>query len=713
MKKIVLLITTLSIAVACAIDPHIPSNIWDGVTITEPGVDPTKKYYLIRVPGNLAWLAEQEEITKNIKFVNHQNMGNHPYKGIQKFDGILDGDNKSIRNLNIDTSSGNTPAALIKEVTGNLTMQRLTLEGGKITGKTNAAAFIGTATGQENGQLTIILDNLSTNYTLTSDDGNVGGLIASVTYSDVTITNSKNLGTIVTKTTSIESSIGGAIGSITNSDINISNYENTLTLSTGGNVGGIIGKSSENVIIGDNLTNSGAINSVGGSAGGIIGTSIDTGLTTNNLTNSGVITSNTKSAGGIIGESTGSIGSEMTNANNTGNITGYNGSVGGIIGLLNGSARNMMTNIKSTGIINNDNGSVGGIIGESLNSNTTTDNVTNTGKITRTGTNETAIGSAGGIIGSNIGGTSNLTTTLNKTYNTGSVSNINSTAGGIIGYQKSGDLGTTETNIEGSSNKGDVTSNKGSTGGIIGFNSSGTGLNTTTISKSHNTGTLTSTNGYSGGIIGESINNVTVIITDVYNTGDISGDNKTGSNYAGGIIGYNNSNTNTTTIKLTFNMGNVESKVTGNSSGRTNAGGIIGHQESNASSPNVNNIENVYNIGTISSALISGGIVGINANVKTKIDTSFNYSDVKGSTKGAIIGSATGGSNTYTNNFWYATNSSNKPTAVQSAGAELSFDNFINDTSFPTWDFTNTWEILPGAKYPTLKSNKEPVEATE
>ena len=661
MKKIVLLITTLSIAVSCAIDPHIPSNIWDGVTITEPGVDPTKKYYLIRVPGNLAWLAEQEEIKKNIKFLNHQNMGNHPYKGIQKFDGILDGDNKSIRNLNIDTSSGNTPAALIKEVTGDLTMQRLTLEGGKITGKTNVAAFIGTATGQENGKLTIILDNLSTNDTLTSDEGNVGGLIASVTYSDVTITNSKNLGTIVTKTTSIESSIGGAIGSITNSDINISNYENTLTLSTGGNVGGIIGKSSDNTIIGDNLTNSGAINSVDGSAGGIIGDSINTGLTTSNLTNSGVITSNTKSAGGIIGESTGSIGSTMTNANNTGNITGYNGSVGGIIGLLNGSARNMMTNIKSTGIINNDNGSVGGIIGESVNSNITTDNVTNTGKITRTGTNETAIGSAGGVIGYNISGTTQNTTNLVKAYNTG-----------------------------------DVTSNNGSTGGIIGFNSSGTGVNTTTISKSHNKGNVISSDNSSGGIIGLNDKDTNTDITDTYNTGDITGYQNTG-----GIIGNNNTGTtNTTTIATTFNKGKVESKST--DGGNNYAGGIVGNNKETLI------ITNAYNTGTITTTrAISAGIIANTVPKEVTVATSFNYANLKGSTQGAIIGT---GTITGTNNFW---NTLGTEPIRPTGGTEIEVSNFATQSSFTNWDFPDTWEILTGAKYPTLQNNKEPVEATE
>ena len=44
------------------------------------------------------------------------------------------------------------------------------------------------------------------------------------------------------------------------------------------------------------------------------------------------------------------------------------------------------------------------------------------------------------------------------------------------------------------------------------------------------------------------------------------------------------------------------------------------------------------------------------------------------------------------------------------AGTELTVDTFKLKKTFTAknWDFTNTWEILDGALYPTLKTNPNP-----
>ena len=252
---------------------------WDGSSI-EPELSTDGNYYLIDIAPNLAWLSDQTvKIKKNVRFTNDIDMANRSFKGIKEFGGIFDGDNYTVKNLNIDKTSSINTFALIENITEDSTIKYLTLNTGKVTGvndtnieSDNISAFIGSITGTTENKIKIIIDNSTTNLGLTSNNSNngasvyIGGFIAHIRDADISITNSKNLGSINNPNDGDAIYAGGIIGySVDNSMIDISGSSNqgditvkATAIYAGGLIGSNIGDNSGNISI-INTYNTGVI----------------------------------------------------------------------------------------------------------------------------------------------------------------------------------------------------------------------------------------------------------------------------------------------------------------------------------------------------------------------------------------------------------------------------------------------------------------------
>ena len=631
MKKILLIVTLLTILIACQTDGSDDNSgtgvtggsAWNGTTMTEPTI--VNNYYLISEPAHLAWLAgkddtlrsEQQPIDINIRFTADIDMGNKPFKGIKKFQGIVDGDNKSIKNLVIeDPLEKFSNIALIREVTGNTTIKYLTLANGTSIGTDSAAGFVADFTTVSGNDFSLIIDNSTNNLKVSSSiSASIGGFIGKALNVKIIITNSKNIADIIITNSDRFPYIGGFIGEGSNSDITITDSFNTGNLTSGPD---------------------GSI-----------------------------------AIGGIIGDGQATI----TNTHNTGDITGSskdgNADAGGIIG----SGSGIITNVYNTGTIKSS-------------------DVT------------------GGIIGDGYG-------TIKNSYNKGDLSSYN--AGGIIGNSGSGGA----VNITDSYNEGNISNTiigiEITLGGIIGRNINQNVI----IDNSYNSGDITNTNELSdkyltifiGGIIGRSFGglNITTDISYSHNTGNIN-NRSHGNNNIAGILGDNHGGNMSVTVKKSYNTG----IITNNSSSKyNNVAGIYGTNNSKMAT-----ITDTYNTGNITSNAtsdISSNYVGGIASKHTTIEKSFSYGNIKTAGNvdefkviaGAIVGEliktvhpTINGTTTYTNNFWYAPTT---PTAstIQTGGAYLTAIEFKEVSKFTGWDIDKTgsaWEMLPSAKYPTLKA---------
>ena len=171
---------------------------------------------------------------------------------------------------------------------------------------------------------------------------------------------------------------------------------------------------------------------------------------------------------------------------------------------------------------------------------------------------------AGGLVGSNIGGT------VSNCYSTGSVTGFWYAGGGLIGYNQGG----TNTNsystcrVNGNDiyaggligdNDGSTITNCYSTGSVTGYDVVG-GLSGessySTVSNCYSTGSVNGTINI-GGLVGRNWGSA---ITNCYSTGSV-----TGSNFVGGLVGQNRRN----------NITNCYS--TGSVTGSNNVGGLVGY----------------------------------------------------------------------------------------------------------------------------------------
>lgn len=481
---------------------------------------------------------------------------------------------------------------------------------------------------------------------------------------------------------------------------NISIKESVIINATTEGTAGIVGYNTETI---ENCSNSGKINGVK-HVGGIVGYNTKTiencsnngeiignvrtaGICGNlsegfikNCTNSGKITGATEYTGGIVGENY----AVVQDCSNSGEIIG-NARTGGIVG----QSRSIIQNCNNTGTITG-NTATGGITGWNYNVAEIT-NSYNNGEVKASGIR------MGGIAGINLG-------SIVQSYNIGTISAEKSTnrIGGIAGANQlnSGGIGT----IKKCYNTGRIEAVEGCyrIGGIAGENISGA-----FIEETYNTADIMLVDvSYAGGISGY----VSGIISYVYNKGNIICDGPKGkfiggiggyitisgslenaynigqvkgSERVGGIVGLNNKDVNNC-----YNFGEVGIMETTEITENKYCGGVIGWNAGNInncynkgnikeasideiysyyggiSGRNLANISNCYNYGEVGTQIVeaksfTGGIVGRNGTVSEEeevnvgyINTCYNYANVYGEKRGAIVGNNVNGNIT---NCWYLT----------------------------------------------------------
>ena len=222
-------------------------------------------------------------------------------------------------------------------------------------------------------------------------------------------------------------------------------------------------------------------------------------------------------------------------------------------------------------------------------------------------------------------------------------------------------------------------------GGIVGYASS-----YATITNCYNTGSVTVTG--SGDRVGGIVGYGYPLITNCYNTGSV-----TGSSRVGGIVGSSSS-----TITNCYNTGSV--------TGSNYVGGITGYLSGSS------NMSNCYNLGEISGSSYVGGLIGYGyaygsskGRISIKISNSFNTGDVVGTANiGGILGyryTNSYGSITVTNCYYGG------DCTLEGYSETLATDaknqDWIEKNLY--WDFAFTWKIdnAENNGYPILRASDD------
>ena len=204
----------------------------------------------------------------------------------------------------------------------------------------------------------------------------------------------------------------------------------------------------------------------------------------------------------------------------------------------------------------------------------------------------------GGLVALNDGGK------VTNSYTTGSVSG-NEEVGGLVGYS------APESTVSNSYATGNVSGSSVAVGGLVGYSNGGV------VTNSYATGSVI---GFSavGGLVGQNVGTV----SNSYATGNVSGSTVA----IGGLVGLNDSS-----VANSYAIGNVSG-----SSGSEYVGGLVGYN-------NGGMVTNSYATGSVSGAGGSdyiGGLVGYNAGT---VNTSFWDSDINATgVGGGTISGATG-----------------------------------------------------------------------
>ena len=166
----------------------------------------------------------------------------------------------------------------------------------------------------------------------------------------------------------------------------------------------------------------------------------------------------------------------------------------------------------------------------------------------------------------------------------------------------------------------------------------------------------------------------------------------TGLYFIGGLAGYVDYG-----AVITNSYANV--KVVGS---LKNVGGLVGSSSGVA-------ISNSYATGSISANQYVGGLIGSNS--YGDVQNSFSTVVVSGLTNtGALIGiDYTPQFSTYSNNYYYASNSHGDSVG---AGIGLTSAQMLQASNFTGFDFTNTWFSYEGKTTPLLRSFLTPLNVT-
>ena len=422
--------------------------------------------YLISSAADLAYLKQQVASGNTysdtyFKMTKSVDMNNSNFM-IGDFAGNFDGNNCSIRGLNISSTTAGT--GLFKSILINGIVNNV-ITYGTISG----VGIIGSIAGESYGLITNC-----TNYATITGNGQRGGIVG---YAYAPIINCTNNGDLKTNTSGWN--VGGIVGQ---SIDNITNCINNGNVEGATSVGGIFGEVVDGISVAiDGCVNNGTITGtwgVGGISGNPYGSILDGNYNYGKVSGTGQV-------GGITGKGKGTISScfnygdvdsqtttggiagqidngYILNCINYGNIKGYaSGSnkgdrTAGIVGQFNGIEINGCVN---NGTITCTNTS-GGIIGKTWNSNRATiTNCVNNGTIYASSWN------IGGVFG-----TADVCD-ISKCVNNGEIINSADATGGIGGAIYENAV------VDDCHNTGNITA-KNSTGGLL-FTNRGTIKNCT------------------------------------------------------------------------------------------------------------------------------------------------------------------------------------------------------------------------------------------
>lgn len=310
-------------------------DVWDGISVSESlaGTGTVEDPFLIQSAADFAYFAsvinavegaagvnykvttykgQYVKMTKSIDLNGHYLVvGFHAgWNNYQGFFGTFDGNNCSIRGINLDGSTGTTSTALFGCVNSG-TIKNLSIYG-SVKGNAGTAGLVGyTATNA-------IIENVTSYVDVTSKvssgrQGTVGGIVANQENSAGALLNCVNYGTVVCDSYIV----GGIVGSGGKDMTNCVNWGDV----TGGNVsvGGISGSTKDKGTI-SGCVNYGTITGATtayGQIGGIVGTAKKP---VTNCTNYGTVIGATAKG---VGQICGTNSSTTTNCVEKGTIQEY------------------------------------------------------------------------------------------------------------------------------------------------------------------------------------------------------------------------------------------------------------------------------------------------------------------------------------------------------------------------------------------------------
>ncbi|MBR5424752.1 MAG: InlB B-repeat-containing protein, partial [Clostridia bacterium] len=426
-------------------------------------------------------------------------------------------------------------------------------------------------------------------------------------------------------------------------------------------VGGLIGEyGANNILTFTNCSNSALIYADNDRAAGLVGHSKGRVYATN-CSNSGEIYAAYSDAGGLAGWIEDDE-SYFVNCSNTGNVS-TDSAAGGMVGYFGSKSNDnkmTITGCSNTGNITSRKSSSGGCAGGmagKLDTDATHEFANNVNRGTITATGE----SAGGIVGSNMGGG-----TWNNCRNYGNIYGNGDNGGGILGEIED-DVQTFYNCL----NAGDISS-KNTGGGIMGW---GSDSSAPSFERCFNYGKV-SAGSYGGGILGghnggSSSNHNS--FSECMNVGNVES-----SDNGGGIVGEGN----WTYITRCFNMGNISRKGGGTSKAY---GGLIGWD--------VNDITDSYNVGNVTYGDCTGGILG--GDTHGSYNNCYNAGSCTGGNKNRQI-KAQDSSGSFTNCWSCSSVSGETQWNVTDSNGLRDLQGTLNSNAYckDTWGVNNGYPIL-------------------
>ena len=474
---------------------------WDGNSVSSSfvGEGTEENPYLINSGADLALL--RNKMSNGISYKDNYfkmtksiNLNNSNFT-INTFDGIFDGNNCSIRGLNIN-SSGSSTGLFAQTTAGEI--KNLSLYG-NIVGVDNIGSFAGIASG--------LLTNC-TNYATVKGRGARGGIVGK---SNNTISSCVNFGDVLNAASS-GWNVGGIVGEANGYTFGCINNGKVTGSTT--HISGVVGTAFGNV---EYCENNGSVSGMTIGGAGIVA-SLNEGFSVSYCINRGEISTNittsvwTGSIGGIVGKGAGTLISHSLNYGNidvTISDTSKSTSIAGITGTTAGD----VIECTNYGDVKGNQPKVAGVVG-TLN-NADVSKCYNYGTIS--GTNTVA-----GIIAS-IPYAASSSRVVSNCINYGTIINSSYFGGGICGA-------VNQTEIIDCENRGDILATGDCCGGIAGVL-----YDTASITNCHNYGLIQGKTNL-GGIVFDNRG----VITDCTNSGTF---NVTTSNGAYGDIAVNNSGT--------------------------------------------------------------------------------------------------------------------------------------------------------------------------